>query len=279
MANDSQWALAIKDESLLLFSLKPVPDDAIITQVFYDRQDVWAMGDWDWADQDTELARLRKAVVDDLAHTVRHVRQPHAEITPVLSQKQIQAGNSYIIFVGWYKRQCVVVQPEYTVADLKAYLHSKNGQRLPMESIDIGLRCGDEIQILDAAMSLQKVYEKSCAAPVVCDEPTEEDGVEDGVEDIVLENPSTATSNVPSFVGQALLLGVGKRIQDRKHSIWLPQAHDPYSFRGPEDKAAAGGTTRYDALPAPRMNGGPIESASTSHTSPHVNQEDACCIM
>ena len=47
-----------------------------------------------------------------------------------------------MVFVGWYKQQCVIVQPEYTIADCKAYLHSKEQQRLPMESIDIGVRRG-----------------------------------------------------------------------------------------------------------------------------------------
>ena len=42
------WDVAIKDESMLLFSKKKVEDDAIITKVFYDRQEISAMLPSDW---------------------------------------------------------------------------------------------------------------------------------------------------------------------------------------------------------------------------------------
>ena len=35
---------------------------------------------------------------------------------------------------------CVLVEPCYTIADLKVYLHEKNGTRMPLECIDIGVR-------------------------------------------------------------------------------------------------------------------------------------------
>jgi hypothetical protein len=72
-AADSEWGLAIKDESLLLFSKKRLPDDAVITEALYDRQEVWAMGEWDWAEHEAALGKLRAAIKDDLANTMRHV--------------------------------------------------------------------------------------------------------------------------------------------------------------------------------------------------------------
>ena len=38
-----------------------------------------------------------------------------------------------MIFTGWYKMQCVIGKPEMTIADLKQYLHEKNGARMPIE--------------------------------------------------------------------------------------------------------------------------------------------------
>lgn len=225
-AADSEWGLAIKDESLLLFSKKRLPDDAVITEALYDRQEVWAMGEWDWAEHESALGKLRAAIKEDLANTMRHVvRKPvpppaeatHAQrssspysmhtrstpyrpchslfplppprgalvrippltpppppaspqlhepgsIVPVTSRAQIQPGNTYVLLTGWYKQQCVLVQPEHTVADLKAYLHAKNSVRMPLESIDIGLRTSDDlIEVLDPALTLQQVYDKSVA--------------------------------------------------------------------------------------------------------------------
>ena len=37
------WCLAIKDESMLLFSKKRLDDDADLTKALYDRQEVYAM--------------------------------------------------------------------------------------------------------------------------------------------------------------------------------------------------------------------------------------------
>jgi len=76
----------------------------------------------------------------------------------------------------------------------------------------------------------------------------------------------------PSFIGQTMVLGVGKRIQDRKHSIWLPQVHDPHSFRTPNDQAPDGGS-RFDALQAPRGWTAPAKAA------PSVNQDESCNVM
>ena len=42
--SDGEVEMAIKDESMFLFSKKVVSDDAIIATTFYDRQDVYCMG-------------------------------------------------------------------------------------------------------------------------------------------------------------------------------------------------------------------------------------------
>jgi hypothetical protein len=78
---------------------------------------------------------------------------------------------------------------------------------------------------------------------------------------------------VPSFLGRAMVLGVGKRVQDRKHRIWLPSVHDPWSFRTPDDEQPTGGTTHAAALPAPKGWTGPAE------TQPSVNADESCSVM
>ena len=147
---DEEITLAIKDESMFVFSKKAVPDDAVIHKTFWDRQDVWAFGPQDWREMKGMLTKYRKLIVRSLAHTHRHVRcDPTRDILPVTSGKQLAPNNTcanpnpkphpnpnpkpkptpstqtccrYVIFTGWYKMQCVIVRPEHTCADLKAGL-------------------------------------------------------------------------------------------------------------------------------------------------------------
>ena len=79
-----------------------------------------------------------------------------------------------------------------------------------------------------------------------------------------------------SFVGKTLVLGVGKRIQDVKHKIWVATVHDPYSFRGPEDRAAGGGASDHLAL---QQNGAPKGWSAPVEGQASVNADDQCCIM
>eukprot|EP00316_Scyphosphaera_apsteinii_P008829 CAMPEP_0119311530 /NCGR_PEP_ID=MMETSP1333-20130426/22772_1 /TAXON_ID=418940 /ORGANISM="Scyphosphaera apsteinii, Strain RCC1455" /LENGTH=461 /DNA_ID=CAMNT_0007315929 /DNA_START=39 /DNA_END=1424 /DNA_ORIENTATION=+ len=354
-ATDEEWCLSIKDESMMLFSKKRVPDDGIITHVFYDRQEIWAMTDPDWEDSEKELKRMRKIIVDDLAKTMKSVKHDPEEIVPVMSKKQIMLGQTYVILYGWYKQHCIIVQPEFTVADIKAYLHHKDGPRLPMESIDIALRRGDDVHVLDSRWSLQKVYEFSLKknweqAALEEEEEKDEKGEEEEEDDddddafdseeddeeaaieewderkgwtaverhddgttttagngnfakaadaakatkadedeIVLDTEKDASSTkqavvkkqtdaveqVPSVMGKTILMGVGKRIQDRKHQIWLPQVHDPWSFRTPHDEAPSGGSRNEHAglLSAPRG------WSSVDVSDPSVNKDEQCSIM
>ena len=105
---------------------------------------------------ENELRRLRKAVTDELAVTVRNAIHDPATIVPVMNQKQIIPGQTYVVLTGWYKQQCVIVTPEHTVADVKTYLHERNGPRMPIEAVDIGVRRDADIKILDAALTLQQ---------------------------------------------------------------------------------------------------------------------------
>ena len=89
---------------------------------------------------------------------LKAVRTSPDRIVPVTLRSQIVPGNSYVILVGWYKQQCVIVTPEMTVADLKAYLHHKNGTRMPMESIDIAFRDGNDLNVLDDTHTLNQVW-------------------------------------------------------------------------------------------------------------------------
>jgi len=86
------------------------------------------------------------------------------------------------------------------------------------------------------------------------------------------EAEMTSAAASPSFVGKAMALGVGKRIQDRKHQIWLPQVHDPYSFRTPHDQAPDGGA-RHEAIAAPRG------WSAAAATQPTVNADEQCALM
>ena len=61
-------------------------------------------------------------------------------------------------------------------------------------------------------------------------------------------NKTTTVQAANPLMGKTLVLGVGKRIQDVKHKIWVATVHDPYSFRGPEDRAAGGGASDKLAL-------------------------------
>ena len=65
--------------------------------------------------------------------------------------------------------------------------------------------------------------------------------------------------------------------------IWCPMCvaqvasvHDPYSFRGPEDKSAKGGASRdYDL----QQNGAPKGWSAPLEGAPSVNQDENCSIM
>ena len=153
--SDADVELAVKDESMFVFSKRPLDDAAIVSETFHDRQDVWAMSSDDWAAMDAELKKYRRAIVRALAHCHRSTTDACDQIYPVTSAKQLAPTNSYVIFVGWYKMQCVVVTPQMTVADLKQYLHEKNGARMPLECIDIGVRSGDDVRVVDDALTLE----------------------------------------------------------------------------------------------------------------------------
>lgn len=159
--SDDVIQLAVKDQSMFVFSKEAVADDAIVSKTFYDRQDVWAMGPQDWADMEEKLKAYRRTIVRYLAHCHRSSTDSWELVTPVTSAKQLSPTNCYVVFTGWYKMQCVVVQPHLTIADLKVYLHEKNGSRMPLECIDIGVRSGDDVKIIDDALTLQRVYELS----------------------------------------------------------------------------------------------------------------------
>ena len=297
---DDDVNLAIKDESLFGSSRELLADQAIITAVLYDRQDVWVMGPADWDAMEARLASMRKLVVDALQHTLRSVRHRPEQTVPVTHKRQLVPGNCYVLLVGWYKQQCVIVTPEFTVADLKAYLHHKNGARMPMESLDIGFRKGEDVIILDDGWTLNAVYEhyfpldhvtETKPAPEPEPEPAEgatveavdseqaSEAAEEELESVVAGGGTTVSApaaqaamvHVPSFFGKTLVLGVGKRIQDRKHQIWLPSVHDPYSFHSPEDEMPQGGASALPALHAPKGWCGDAE--------PTVGQDENCSIQ
>jgi hypothetical protein len=78
------------------------------------------------------------------------------------------------------------------------------------------------------------------------------------------------------FMGKTLVLGVGKRIQDEKHKIWVASVHDPYSFRGPEDRAAGGGQSDQMNL---QQNGAPKGWSAPPEGEATVNSDANCCVM
>ena len=452
LLSDGEIELAIKDESMFMFSKKVVDETAIIAETFIDRQDVFVMGQQDWEDMDKELKKYRRVIVKALAHCHRSVTDTYDQIVPVTSAKQLAPTNSYVIFTGWYKMQCVMVKPDMTIADLKQYLHEKTGSRMPLECIDVGVRSGDDIRIIDDALTLQQVYERAISpnpdfgtgpgtlvgdeeeadadeaqkeaerkaaeeleankdrrgpdgkyfrrhdttsrvhadwdnedatlktysvddqahtasadaadsdtlgpqkpmhlrgthapkegkydyltkdgevatiARIGADEqkdgaieevPEEDDDdsrvvdVTDGVERQTLAGlePESAEAKAAAkaaaaraeakaaakaaadkeeaekaeaektalakstFVGKTLVLGVGKRIQDVKHKIWVATVHDPYSFRGPEDRAAGGGAKEDLAL---QQNGAPKGWSAPPEGQASVNADDQCSIM
>ena len=77
------------------------------------------------------------------------------------------------------------------------------------------------------------------------------------------------------FMGKTLVLGVGKRIQDEKHKIWVASVHDPYSFRGPEDRATGGGQKDNLGL---QMNGAPKGWSAPAEGQATVNSDANCVI-
>jgi len=340
---DSAIDLAIKDESLFLFSKKVQNEDAPIHKSFYDHQDVYLMLPEDWAKQKKELKKMRRLIVDMLAHCLHNVKHHHSEIVPVLRQDQIKPENTYVIFTGWHRQQCVIVKPYITVADLKNYLHEREPARMPMEALDIGVRRGDDIKILDDNLTMQRVWDIAQSGGLfeADDDPTEkkihidedadeeevlrkmlkgegiifQESEEDKKEKRRLENAKKAANvasamskvviedaddqgdieidtskhkgeilkglepqeeEIPSVTGKSLILGVGKRIQDERHKIWMPTVHDPYSFRGPEDKTAVGGSSDNMRL---TMNGAPKGWVGGIEGQAAVNQDDQCSIM
>ena len=161
--SDEEVDMAVKDDSMFMFSKKVVPDSAIVKETFHDRQDVWAMGPADWQAMENELKMYRKTIVRALAHCHKSSTDSWEEIVPVTSSRQLAPTNSYVILTGWYKMQCCIVKPHMTIADLKCYLHEKNGARMPLECIDIGVRSGDDIRIVDDALTLEQVYVRAMA--------------------------------------------------------------------------------------------------------------------
>ena len=161
--SDEEVDMAVKDDSMFMFSKKVVPDSAIVKETFHDRQDVWAMGPADWQAMENELKMYRKTIVRALAHCHKSSTDSWEEIIPVTSSRQLAPTNSYVILTGWYKMQCCIVKPHMTIADLKCYLHEKNGARMPLECIDIGVRSGDDIRIVDDALTLEQVYVRAMA--------------------------------------------------------------------------------------------------------------------
>ena len=103
--SDDEIELAIKDESMFVFSKKPLDDGATIHTTFHDRQDIWAMGPEDWEEMDTELKKYRKAIVRALAHCHRSATDSWEQVVPVTTSRQLAPTNSYVIFTGWYKMQ------------------------------------------------------------------------------------------------------------------------------------------------------------------------------
>lgn len=94
----------------------------------------------DWAQQTKELKRMRRLIVDMLAHCLHNVKHHHSEIVPVLRKEQasvplnihvwrqrsrkphpradstqLRPENTYVIFTGWHRQQCVIVKPYITV--------------------------------------------------------------------------------------------------------------------------------------------------------------------
>ncbi len=400
---DEKVSMVVKDESMFVFSKQAVKDDEVIRKVFWDRQNIFAYGPDDWDAQAAELKKYRKIIVTSLTHTHRNVRHEPSSVHPVVSAKQLVPTNTYVVFTGWHKMQCVIVKPEHTIADLKAYLHEKNGARMPLECIDIGVRSGDDIRIIDDALTVQNVYDRMQQAepdfgtgpgtlvdmmdgegnvkedavehvddatqraideiaenmagrgpgakyfrkhdttsrihadwdhedadrvtygvddaphtkgldvgetigpqmpmhlrkthapapgkydhlvapgfhigregevveePRIKTEAERKEGLVEDVTDVTDQTPAAEGAQTlvglepepkdisdpepkpetrltaPSVMGKTLVLGVGKRIQDVKHKIWVASCHDPYSFRGPEDRQAKGGAAdSYD---------------------------------
>ena len=182
------------------------------------------------------------------------------------------------------------------MADLKAYLHHKNGARMPMESLDIGFRKGEDIIVLDDGWTLNAVYEHHVLVaetqPETQPEPEAAEGataraaegaqaseaaeepeslVAGGGANAPAPSAQAAMVHVPSFFGKTMVLGVGKRIQDRKHQIWLPSVHDPYSFRSPDDEMPQGGASALPALHAPK--------GWCAAAEPTVGQDENCSIQ
>ena len=89
-------------------------------------------------------------------------------------------------------------------------------------------------------------------------------------------NKTTTVQAANPLMGKTLVLGVGKRIQDVKHKIWVATVHDPYSFRGPEDKAAGGGNKDSMDL---QMNGAPKGWSAPPEGQAAVNSDANCSIM
>ncbi|KAL3894805.1 MAG: hypothetical protein SGPRY_013705, partial [Prymnesium sp.] len=170
-------------------------------------QDVYLMLPEDWEKQRLELRRLRRLVVDMLAHTLHNVKHPPDQIVPVMTREQespapgmreltplpqcslvipwpvyivplspqgslaapsltllsqpsidpcylltcalpplllcamqITPDKTYVVLTGWHRQQCVMVEPHIT-------------------ALDIGVRRGDDIKILDDNLTMQRVWD------------------------------------------------------------------------------------------------------------------------
>ena len=211
LLDPDECQLAVKDSSYLTFSKEPVADWEIIGDALSDSQEVWVVSRRDMEMQDVEVRRMAK-VVDDAEQEVRDHMSALDYVAMTTKSREVDPREPHALLVGMGLMHLLPVRPEWTVADIKYFIHVKGGVDVfPLGSLDIALLQGNDLNV--------------CAEG-------------DTMESLARRKFGPAATLLHDGAKQALPLCWGKRLQDPKYHMWMPTAHMPESFQGPQEKPA-----------------------------------------
>ena len=253
LLDPDECQLAVKDSSYLTFSKEPVADWEIIGDALSDSQEVWVVSRRDMEMQDVEVRRMAK-VVDDAEQEVRDHMSALDYVAMTTKSREVDPREPHALLVGMGLMHLLPVRPEWTVADIKCvfaraprsarrraregsgrraarredgnddalnrarcaprryFIHVKGGvDAFPLGSLDVALLQGNDLNV--------------CAES-------------DTMEALARRRFGPAATLARDGAKQPLPLCWGKRLQDPKYQMWMPTAHVPESFQGPQDKPA-----------------------------------------
>ena len=136
LLDPDECQLAVKDSSYLTFSKEPVADWEIIGDALSDSQEVWVVRRRDMEMQDVEVRRMMK-LVDDAEQEIRDHMSALDYVAMSTKSREVDPREPHVLLVGMGLMHLLPVRPEWTVADLKYFIHVKGGVDVfPLGSLD-----------------------------------------------------------------------------------------------------------------------------------------------